>query len=123
MQGLINKSTQAFMMNSNIGKLEHRKTRTSENSNIGKELSLNSLRKTLQVSNPTTIKEYLNYFENSYLMFTIPMYSESLNKQIYSNKKVYFIDTGLAQNISFRFSEDREKMLENLVFIPEREPK
>ncbi|AKB19964.1 hypothetical protein MSWHS_3101 [Methanosarcina sp. WWM596] len=111
------------MMNSNIGKLEHRKTRTSENSNIGKELSLNSLRKTLQVSNPTTIKEYLNYFENSYLMFTIPMYSESLNKQIYSNKKVYFIDTGLAQNISFRFSEDREKMLENLVFIPEREPK
>ena len=86
-------------------------------SNIGKEVSFNSLRKTLQVSNPTTIKEYLNYFENSYLMFTIPMYSESLKKQIYSNKKVYFIDTGLAQNISFRFSEDRGRMLENLVFI------
>ncbi len=86
-------------------------------SNVGKELSFNSLRKTLQVSNPTTIKEYLNYFENSYLVFTIPRYAKSLKKQIYSNKKVYFIDTGLARNISFRFSEDRGRMLENLVFI------
>ena len=86
-------------------------------SNIGREFSFNSLRKMLGLSNATTVKEYLNYFENSFLVFTIPRYSPSLKKQMYSNKKVYFIDNGLANNISFRFSENRGSMLENIVFL------
>ncbi|MBN2110168.1 MAG: ATP-binding protein [Methanosarcinaceae archaeon] len=86
-------------------------------SNIGREFSFNSLRKMLGLSNATTVKEYLNYFENSFLIFTVPRYSPSLKKQIYSNKKVYFIDNGLVNNISFRFSENRGSMLENIVFL------
>ncbi|WP_321429341.1 ATP-binding protein [uncultured Methanolobus sp.] len=86
-------------------------------SNIGREFSFNSLRKMLGLSNATTVKEYLNYFENSFLVFTIPRYSPSLKKQMYSNKKVYFIDNGLANNISFRFSGNRGGMLENIVFL------
>jgi Predicted ATPase (AAA+ superfamily) len=86
-------------------------------SNIGREFSFNSLRKMLGLSNATTVKEYLNYFENSFLVFTIPRYSPSLKKQMYSNKKVYFIDNGLTNSISFRFSENRGSMLENLVFL------
>lgn len=86
-------------------------------SNIGREFSFNSLRKMLGLSNATTVKEYLNYFENSFLVFTILRYSPSLKKQMYSNKKVYFIDNGLTNSISFRFSENRGSMLENLVFL------
>ena len=86
-------------------------------SNIGKEISFNQLRKLTQLSSATTIREYFEYFENSYLAFLIPRYNRSLKKQIYSSKKVYFIDTGMAKILGFRTSEDIGRMLENIVFL------
>jgi predicted AAA+ superfamily ATPase len=50
-------------------------------------------------------------------VFTIPKYDYSIKKQIYSPKKVYVIDTGLINLVSFKFSRDYGKLLENLVFI------
>lgn len=44
-------------------------------------------------------------------------YSESVKSQMQSPKKVYFIDHILAKIIGFHFSEDRGRMLENLVFL------
>jgi uncharacterized protein len=38
-------------------------------------------------------------------------------KQIYSPKKVYAIDSAFINLVSFKFSRDRGKMLENLVFL------
>jgi hypothetical protein len=86
-------------------------------SNIGKEISFNRLRKLTQLTSATTIREYFEYFENSYLTFLIPRYSRSLKKQIYYNKKVYFIDTGMAKILGFRTSDDLGRMLENIVFL------
>ena len=56
-------------------------------SNIGKELSYNTLRKLTGLTSATTIKEYLEYLENSYLAFLVPNYDPSLKKQAYSSKK------------------------------------
>jgi len=86
-------------------------------SNIGKEISFNNLRKLTGLTSATTIREYFEYLENSYLTFLIPRYSPSLKKQIYSNKKVYFIDTAMAKILGFRTSDDLERMLENIVFL------
>ena len=86
-------------------------------SNIGKEISFNSLRKLTQLTSATTIKEYFEYLENSYLTFLISRYNRSLKKQIYYNKKVYFIDTGMAKILGFRASDDIGRMLENVVFL------
>ena len=86
-------------------------------SNIGKEISFNKIRKLTQLTSATTIREYFEYFENSYLTFLIPRYNRSLKKQIYSNKKVYFIDTGMSKILGFRTSSDLGRMLENIVFI------
>lgn len=86
-------------------------------SNIGKEISFNRIRKLTQLTSATTIREYFEYFENSYLTFLIPRYSRSLKKQIYYNKKVYFIDTGMAKILGFRTSDDLGRMLENIVFL------
>ena len=47
----------------------------------------------------------------------IPKFDYSLKKQIYYNKKVYFIDTGLAKSVGYRISEDSGRLLENLVFV------
>jgi len=50
-------------------------------------------------------------------VFTVPRYDYSVKKQIYSRKKVHVIDTDLINPISFKFSRDYGKLLENLVFI------
>jgi predicted AAA+ superfamily ATPase len=86
-------------------------------SNISKEMSYQSIRKFLNLSSPITVKNYLHYLENAYLFFTINKFDYSLKKQIINPKKVYCIDTGLANSVSFRFSENFGRQLENLVFL------
>ncbi|MEM2138623.1 MAG: ATP-binding protein [Candidatus Woesearchaeota archaeon] len=86
-------------------------------SNHSKNFSYNNLKKILNVGSPNTIKSYLSYLENSYLLFSINKYSNSLKEQIYSDKKIYAIDTGLIKKISFKVSQDLGRVFENIVFI------
>ena len=86
-------------------------------SNVGKEISFNAARKLSGLSSATTVKEYFEYLENSYLVFLIPRYDYSAKKQIYYNKKVYYVDTALARIVGFRPTEDRGRLLENVVFL------
>ncbi len=86
-------------------------------SNIGKDVSFNALRKLLGLGSATTVSEYCHHLADSYLCFFINRYDVSLKKQMNTSKKVYFIDAGLAQSIGFRFSEDRGRLLENMVYL------
>lgn len=86
-------------------------------SHVGKEITYNSLRKIVNLSNAATVAEYCEYLENSFLSFLINRYSHSLKKQIGYEKKQYFIDHALAATIGFRTSDDRGRFLENIVFI------
>ncbi len=86
-------------------------------SNISKEISYNSLKKMLGLSNAITVKEYINHFEQSYLVFNINKFDYSLKKQLTNPKKIYVIDTGLANSISFKFSDNMGRQLENVVFL------
>ena len=85
--------------------------------NLSNKISFNSLTKLLNISSPTTIKEYFDYLENSYLSFLVSSFDYSLKRQIRSAKKVYIIDNALASYLGFRFSKDHGKLLENLVFL------
>lgn len=85
--------------------------------NISKELSFNSVKKLLNVGSPTTIKEYFQFLENSFLVFLVNKFDYSFKKQIYNNKKVYLIDNALALNLGFRISKDSGRLLENAVFL------
>lgn len=85
--------------------------------NISKEISFNSIKKSLGLGSSTTVKEYFDYLENSYLIFLVPKFDYSLKKQIYANKKVYLIDNALALHLGFRISKDYGRLLENFVFI------
>ncbi len=86
-------------------------------SNVGKEFSYNGMRKILGLAGASTISDYCSYLEGSYLCFILNRYSHSLKKQILSNKKCYIVDHALAKEIGFRPTEDRGRLLENLVFI------
>lgn len=85
--------------------------------NIGKEFSYNSLKKIFSLGSVHSIISYISYFEDSYLLFTTPKFDYSLRKQLVNPKKVYSIDNGLAHVNSASFSEDKGRMLENMVFL------
>jgi len=85
--------------------------------NVGKEFSYNNLKKTFELGSVNTAIAFVSYFEDSYLLFTVPKFDYSLKKQIINPKKIYSIDNGLSNITSASFSEDKGKMLENLAFI------
>ncbi len=61
--------------------------------------------------------EYLNYFENAYMVFFVQKFSYSYRKQIQNPRKVYAIDTGLVFVNSISHSLDRGRRFENMVFL------
>lgn len=65
----------------------------------------------------STIREYLGYIEKSNLFFGLPIFSYSLKTQSRNNKKIYCIDNGLRNAVSFKFSKDTGKLAENAVFV------
>ncbi len=85
--------------------------------NITGELSYNSLKNALNIKSTNTVSEYISYLEESYLVFELFKYDFSLKKQYIFNKKVFVIDNGIRNQISFSISDDKGKLLENLVFI------
>jgi len=58
---------------------------------IGSPLSINSLREDLEL-NHSTVKNYLKYFNLSYLTFEVLPYSKNLRHSIKKEKKLYFYD-------------------------------
>ncbi len=66
--------------------------------------------------NENSIKNYIYALEDSYLYSELKQFSYSLKGQIRSKKKGYLIDNGFLGNISFRFSGNKDKLFENLVY-------
>lgn len=85
--------------------------------NISKELSLRKVSETTGITNLLTTKSILDTFEKAFFFFFINRFDYSLRKQAQSPRKVYCIDNGFITKAGFRFSEDKGKLLENLVFI------
>ena len=79
-------------------------------------ISLRNLRNTLGLSYDT-IKDYISYFKEAFLFFTLDHFSYSFKEQKTLASKIYCIDNGLRNAVSFKFSKDEEKLAENLVFI------
>lgn len=105
-----------------VPRFEVKKTKEIENlllylfSNIGQGYSYNSLAKFLKM-NDKTVKEYIGFFEKSFLLFELSNYQYSLKKQENYPKKVYAIDNGFIGAVSFSFSENYGRFLENTVFL------
>lgn len=83
---------------------------------LGGKISYNSLKKTLGMS-LDAIKDYLGYMEEAFLLFQVPIFSYSVKSHEYAPKKVYCIDNGLRNEVSFKFSKDEGKLAENIVFL------
>jgi len=81
-------------------------------------LSTNSeLAEIIGVKNTSTVKKYIGFLADSYLVFQICKFDYSVSKQILNPKKSYFIDNGLVKRVGFSFSDNLGHLLENLVYI------
>jgi uncharacterized protein len=84
-------------------------------SNLGKEFSFNRLRKLFSMASTNTVADYMNWLADTYLLYYLPRFSWSAKSRAVLPRKVYAIDNGLAAANTMSFSEDRGRMLENLV--------
>src|SRR3989338_1600344 len=85
--------------------------------NISKELSIRSVSETSGITNLLTTKSILDTFEKSFFFFFVNRFDYSLRKQVQSPRKAYCVDNGFITKAGFGFSENKGKLLENLVFI------
>lgn len=85
--------------------------------NIGKEISYNSLKNILDYKSVISVKKHVGYLAEAFLLFELYKYDYSLKKQFRSNKKIYAIDTGMRNEIAFSFSKDSGRLLENVIYI------
>ena len=86
-------------------------------SNVGKEITFNSLRKTFGVGSTNSVADYLKWLEDCYLLFFLDKFSWSSKSIAINPRKVYGIDTGLIQANSLSFSEDKGRLFENFVYL------
>jgi uncharacterized protein len=86
-------------------------------SNISSPVSFNNLRNLLGVKSVTSVKNYVDFFEEAYLFYSLFKFDYSVKKQIINDRKIYCVDTGLANAVAFRFSENVGRVMENAVFV------
>lgn len=85
-------------------------------SNAAKIASIETLKNTFKISFALA-SSYIEYLKEAFLIFDLQQFSYSLKAQHKALKKIYSIDTGLSNAVSFRFSEDIGRALENVVFL------
>ncbi len=84
---------------------------------IGTEISYTALSKTLEIKSPMSVRNYVGFMQEAWLIFEVYKYDFSLKKQFTADKKIYAIDNGLRNVIAFTFSENQGRLLENLVAV------
>jgi hypothetical protein len=85
--------------------------------NMANMASYNALKKALGFKSVVSVRDYVGFLEEAFLVFEIFKYDYSLKKQYVNDKKIYVIDNGMRNAVAFQFSEDRGRLLENCVFI------
>jgi predicted AAA+ superfamily ATPase len=64
-----------------------------------------------------TLLNYLGYARDILLLFEVHLFSPKVKNQLLYPRKIYGIDQGLLNAIRFSLSEDKGRVLENMVFL------
>ncbi len=85
--------------------------------NPGRKISYNRIKNQFKLGSEHTIKNYLSYLEEAYIIFLLNRFSYKPVEVEKSEKKVYVIDTGIINNLSTKSSKDYGYLYENLVAV------
>lgn len=86
-------------------------------SNATRRITYSSLGKIIGIRHAETVKNYLEYIQQTYMIFQLMKYSPSVKVQILNPKKIYFIDNAIIGRIGFNATDNIGYKLENIVFI------
>lgn len=86
-------------------------------SNFGGYVSYNKLKNQFSLGSDHTIKNYLSYLNESYLILPISKFSFKSREIEKSNKKIYVIDTGIINNAAINFTPNSGKIIENIAAV------
>jgi predicted AAA+ superfamily ATPase len=81
------------------------------------QFTYQSLRKACSISSVSTVKNYIDYLQESYLIFCLEPFSFKVKERISLPKKFYTIDLALTEAVLSSSTGDLGKKLENIVFI------
>lgn len=86
-------------------------------SNPSSLTGIRALSKMAEIKNISTVKSILDSFEGAFLFFFINKFDYSIRTQTQNPRKAYCIDNGFIATLGFRTSQDKGKLLENLVAV------
>ena len=89
---------------------------------VGCRISPSRIKDSVHVASASTILEYFNYLEETYLVQRIPRFAASQKASLSAPKKVYACDTGLVSAIESIDEANLGHKLENLVYLKLRNP-
>jgi hypothetical protein len=84
--------------------------------NVGREYSYRSISRAASVD-VETAERYVAYLNEAYLTSTLELFTYKTKERHRQNKKSYAIDTGLRNSVSFSFSADAGRIMENAVYV------
>lgn len=85
-------------------------------SNFSSRSTYHKIKNMFDINSVHTVKNYLTYLEEVYLILTLPPFSFKMKEQIRQAKKFYCIDTGLIDALVPRTAPDQGRLIENIVF-------
>lgn len=85
--------------------------------NYSQEFTYSKLKNVFAIKNVQTLKNYIEYLRESYLIFILERFSYKLKQQIIAPRKIYAIDNALLGKSSAEFSDNIGKKIENVVFL------
>jgi len=89
--------------------------------NLGKPSSVHKIYNELKSAgykvSKDSLYQFADYAEAIYLSFRIPKFDFSLIKREQSERKIYFIDNGLINSLTYQFSDNYGMMLENMLYL------
>ena len=78
----------------------------------------NSLKSIMGINvSPSSLGDYLEYFEKSFLFIFLPIFSYNIKNQMQYPRKVYCVDTGIINAVIPKFSENIGRYYENIVAL------
>lgn len=84
--------------------------------NVTSEFSFRKISHILNFKNIATLQKYVSYFEEAYIISTMGRYSYKTGERLALPKKVYTVDNGYIAAKAIQFSNNKGKLLENMIF-------
>jgi len=86
-------------------------------SNFSSKITYHKIKNIFEIKSIHTVKNYIDYLQEAYLIFLLTPFSFKLKEQIKQARKVYCVDTGFINALVPKITFDKGRLVENLVFL------